>query len=129
MFIDCLTIQYVAGLRTGHAGFDSQPLSFRSYCLNRVCQQIFETASADYASCIAHCNGRILIPKRYLQMANIKSDVRFIGMDNTIEIWAKEVADQPFMSNEDFSNALEETLGSYPADPFVDDDDFAYDNR
>ena len=74
-------------------------------------------------------NGRILIPKRYLQMANIKSDVRFIGMDNTIEIWAKEVADQPFMSNEDFSNALEETLGSYPADPFVDDDDFAYDNR
>ena len=54
-------------------------------------------------------------------MASIKSDVRFIGMDNTIEIWAKEVADQPFMSNEEFSNALEETLGSYPGDAFLDD--------
>ena len=65
-------------------------------------------------------SGRILIPKRYLQMANIKSDVRFIGMDNTIEIWAKEVADRPFMTNEDFSSALEETLGSYPGVAFLD---------
>ncbi|MBR4380383.1 MAG: division/cell wall cluster transcriptional repressor MraZ [Bacteroidaceae bacterium] len=65
-------------------------------------------------------SGRILIPKRYLQMANIKSDVRFIGMDNTIEIWAKEVADRPFMTNEDFSSALEETLGSYPGGAFLD---------
>jgi len=64
-------------------------------------------------------SGRILIPKRYLQMANIKSDVRFIGMDNTIEIWAKETADQPFMSNEEFSNALEETLGAYPGEAFL----------
>jgi hypothetical protein len=42
-------------------------------------------------------------------------------MDNTIEIWAKEVADQPFMTNEDFSSALEETLGSYPGGAFLDD--------
>ena len=66
-------------------------------------------------------SGRILIPKRYLQMAGIKSDVRFIGMDNTIEIWAKEVADQPFMNNEEFSNALEETLGTYPGGAFFDE--------
>lgn len=66
-------------------------------------------------------NGRILLPKRYLQMANIKSDVRFIGMDNTIEIWAKETADQPFMSNEEFSNALEETLGTFPSEAFLDE--------
>jgi MraZ protein len=43
-------------------------------------------------------------------MADIKSEVRFIGMDNTIEIWAKEVADQPFMSPEEFGAALEEAL-------------------
>ena len=66
-------------------------------------------------------SGRILIPKRYLQMANIKSDVRFIGMDNTIEIWAKEVADQPFMENDEFSQALEETLGSFPS--YIPDDE------
>jgi MraZ protein len=66
-------------------------------------------------------SGRILIPKRYLQMANIKSDVRFIGMDNTIEIWAKEIADQPFMSDEEFSNALEDTLGTYLGESFLDE--------
>ena len=42
-------------------------------------------------------NGRILLPKRYLQMAGIQSEVRFIGVDSTIEIWAKEKAEQPFI--------------------------------
>ena len=56
-------------------------------------------------------NGRILLPKRYLQMAGIQSDVRFIGVDNTIEIWAKEKTEQPFVSPEEFSEALQDILG------------------
>ncbi len=56
-------------------------------------------------------NGRILLPKRYLQMAGIQNDVRFIGMDNTIEIWAKEKAEQPFMKPEEFGEALQDILG------------------
>jgi MraZ protein len=32
-------------------------------------------------------SGRILIPKRYLQIAGISVDVRFIGVDQTIQIW------------------------------------------
>lgn len=44
-------------------------------------------------------------------MAGIQSDVRFIGVDNTIEIWAKERADQPFMTPDEFGEALEELLG------------------
>ena len=44
-------------------------------------------------------------------MAGIQSDVRFIGVDNTIEIWAKERAEQPFMNPDEFSEALEELLG------------------
>ena len=47
----------------------------------------------------------------YLQMAGIQSDVRFIGMDNTIEIWAKEKTEQPFVSPEEFSEALQDILG------------------
>jgi MraZ protein len=31
--------------------------------------------------------GRILIPKRMLQMANISGDIRFVGVDNTIKLW------------------------------------------
>ena len=62
--------------------------------------------------------GRILIPRRYLQLAGIGSDVRFIGMDQTIEIWAKEKAEQPFMDPQDFGDTLQEVLGSHPlADP------------
>ena len=45
------------------------------------------------------------------QMAGIQNDVRFIGMDDTIEIWAKEKAEQPFMEAEEFGEALQEILG------------------
>ena len=55
-------------------------------------------------------NGRILIPKRYLQICSIHGDIRFIGIDNKIEIWAKERAEQPFMSPEEFGAALEEIM-------------------
>ena len=55
-------------------------------------------------------NGRFLIPKRYLRLANIEQDVRFIGMDDTIEIWAKEKLEQPFMAPEDFSRELENIM-------------------
>lgn len=74
-------------------------------------QTIFRQFVSDAEVMVPDGNGRILLPKRYLQMAGIQSEVRFIGMDNTIEIWAKERADQPFMSPEEFSGALEELLG------------------
>ena len=48
--------------------------------------------------------------KRYLQICNIRGDIRFIGIDNKIEIWAKERAEQPFMSPEEFGAALEEIM-------------------
>jgi signal recognition particle GTPase len=35
-----------------------------------------------------------------------------IGMDTTIEIWAKEVADKPFLSAEDFEQGLKEIMGT-----------------
>mgnify|MGYP002623195317 CR=1 FL=1 len=47
--------------------------------------------------------GRILIPRRYLQMADIVQTVRFIGMNDTIEIWAAEKTEKPFLSQEDFA--------------------------
>lgn len=74
-------------------------------------QTIFRQFVSDAEIVVPDGNGRILIPKRYLQMVGIQSDVRFIGMDNTIEIWAKERAEQPFMSPEEFSQALQEVLG------------------
>ena len=74
-------------------------------------QMIFRQFVSDAEVMTPDGHGRILLPKRYLQMAGIQSDVRFIGVDNTIEIWAKERADQPFMNPDEFSEALGELLG------------------
>jgi MraZ protein len=55
-------------------------------------------------------NGRFLIPRRYLEMAQIDQAVRFIGMTDTIEIWASEKAEAPFMSQDDFAAKLKEIM-------------------
>ena len=73
-------------------------------------QMIFRQLVADVEEVNIDSNGRILLPKRYLGMAAIKQEVRFIGMDDTIEIWAKEKLDKPFMSAEEFSRELEEIM-------------------
>lgn len=67
--------------------------------------------------CWPDSNGRILLSKRYRQMADIRSDVRFIGMDDTIEIWAEEKVARPFMEAEEFSGALQEVLGGASRTP------------
>ncbi|MDD6842751.1 MAG: division/cell wall cluster transcriptional repressor MraZ [Prevotella sp.] len=56
-------------------------------------------------------SGRFLIPKKYMQMANIDQTVKFIGMGDTIEIWAAENEEEQFMDTEEFGKALEELLG------------------
>ena len=73
-------------------------------------QAVFRQFVSDAEVVVPDANGRILIPRRYLQMAGIRNDVRFIGMDDTIEIWAKERADVPFLEAEEFSRALQEAL-------------------
>ena len=75
-------------------------------------QMIFRQFVSDVEIINLDANGRFLIPKRYLKLANIEQDVRFIGMDTTIEIWAKEVGDKPFLSAEDFEQGLKEIMGT-----------------
>ena len=73
-------------------------------------QMLFSQFVADVEIVTLDSNGRFLIPKRYLKLANIEQEVRFIGMDDTIEIWAKEKLEQPFMAPEDFSRELENIM-------------------
>lgn len=81
---------------------------------NATHQLIFRQFVSDVELVTIDGNGRILIPKRYMQIAGIRSDVRFIGVDNKIEIWAKERTEQPFMMPEVFGKALEEIMGADP---------------
>lgn len=56
-------------------------------------------------------SGRFLIPKRYMQMAAIGQDVVFIGMDDTVEVWSKELFAAANMPSSDYARQLEEIMG------------------
>ena len=81
-------------------------------------QMIYRQYVADVEMITLDGNGRFLIPKRYLKMANIYQQIRFTGMDDCIEIWANGENNGPFMSAEEFSKAMEETMGMEGANSF-----------
>lgn len=73
-------------------------------------QLIMRQFVSDVEVIVPDGSGRILIPKRYLQLCAIQSEIRFIGIDQKIEIWAKEKTEHPFMAPEEFGKALEEIM-------------------
>ena len=73
-------------------------------------QMIFRQFVADVEELSMDSNGRILLPKRYLGLAGIRQEVRFIGMDENIEIWAKEKLEQPFIAPDEFRSELEKIM-------------------
>lgn len=75
-------------------------------------QQIFRQYVSQVEMVTLDGNGRFLISKDFLQAAAIQQDIRFIGMDDTIEIWASEKIAASQMSNEEFGKALEEIMTS-----------------
>jgi len=77
---------------------------------NKDQQQIFRQFVLDAERIELDASGRILIPKRYLQMADIDVDVRFLGVDETIEIWAKGRLEQPLISPDEFSEKIQELM-------------------
>lgn len=77
---------------------------------NRKHQEIYRQFVSDVELLTLDGNGRFLIPKRYLRMADISQEVKFIGMGDTIEIWSTALTEKPFMEPEDFGKALEEVM-------------------
>lgn len=78
---------------------------------NKREQQIFRMFVSDVEILSLDGNGRFLIPKRYMKMANIDQNIKFVGVDNTIEIWSND-RPEPFMEPEEFSSALEEIMNN-----------------
>lgn len=79
---------------------------------NKAHQEVFRQFVSEVEIVTLDGNGRFLIPKRYMAMANIQQDVKFIGMGDTIEIWANDKSGKPFMDAGEFGNAIEALLGS-----------------
>lgn len=73
---------------------------------NRQHQQIFRQFVSDVEPVALDGNGRFLISRRYQEMAGIDQAVRFIGVGDTIEVWAASGCEEPFMEAGAFSEAL-----------------------
>ena len=84
---------------------------------NRAHQEIYRQFVSDVEMITLDGNGRFLIPKRYLGMADIEQEVKFIGMGDTIEIWSAARTAKPFMEPDDFGRALEEVMGGEQQSP------------
>ena len=83
---------------------------------NKQHQQVFRQFVSEVEVLTLDGNGRFLLPKRYLRMAEIELDIKFIGMGDTIEIWSNIKVDQHQLSAEAFSNALEELMETEEAE-------------
>lgn len=79
-------------------------------------QAVFRQFVADAEAATLDANGRFLIMKRHLKAAGIDRAVRFIGMDDTIEIWSGDKAESTFMEQEDFGRTLEDIMKTGAAD-------------
>lgn len=55
-------------------------------------------------------NGRILIPKKYLQETAIEETATFVGTTNKMALWSKENYDKNMLSAEDFLRLKKEKL-------------------
>lgn len=75
-------------------------------------QQLFRQFVLDAERLDIDANGRILIPKKYLQMVGIESDVSFVGVDNTIELWAKGGIDEILMPTDSFSEEIQRLMNN-----------------
>ena len=73
-------------------------------------QQIFRQFVSDVEIVTLDASGRLLIPKRYLKMAGIDQEVRFIGLGDTIEVWSAASVEKPFMEPSEFGNALQQLM-------------------
>jgi len=57
-------------------------------------------------------SGRILISKHLLTLVGIDSEVRFLGVDNTIEIWPKDVLEKPRVEPEVFKEKMQTLMAN-----------------
>ncbi len=79
---------------------------------NEEQQNIFRKFVKDVETLEIDSNGRVLLPKRYLQMAGIVSDVRFMGVYDRIEIWSKDNLDKTEMNADAFKKGIEKYMAN-----------------
>lgn len=77
---------------------------------NPMHQNVFRQFVADAETVTLDANGRFMLGRQHVKMAGAPQAVRFIGMDDVIEIWGAEQSAAPFMGQEEFGKALESIM-------------------
>ena len=75
-------------------------------------QQMFRQFVSEAEVVTLDGNGRFLISKRLLKMAEIDQDIQFIGMDDTIEIWSPKNLSQTLKTDEEFGTEFENIMNT-----------------
>ena len=83
-------------------------------------RELFRQISMNVEKLELDSNGRILISKQYLLDASISNDVRFIGINRTIEIWNPDQLKKSLLSADDFKKQVQKLLGSKPENKIID---------
>lgn len=89
----------VERLRTSLNPYNSKHKRFKSQFLR------------DTAEVALDSGGRILLPKRLMELVNITKEIEATGADTTIEIWSKSEYDNYGMDGDEFAELTEEILG------------------
>lgn len=71
---------------------------------------VFRQFMADAEKITLDASGRFLLTKRLLDIAHVSKEIVFIGMDDRVEVWSKEMTEQPFLSPEEFGQSLENLM-------------------
>ncbi len=95
----------------------NQMLDMLSTRLNRwngKHQQLRRRFLADAEIVELDSNGRFLISKRKLQYAGITSEVRFLAVDDHIEVWDKQKCEQLLNADDTLGDDLERVMADLP---------------
>lgn len=66
----------------------------------------------DTAEVEIDASGRILVPKRLLEMVGIVKEIVLAGMDQVVELWCSEIYVENGMDEADFADLAEDILGN-----------------
>jgi MraZ protein len=75
-------------------------------------QELYRQFMLEAVSVEMDSSGRVLVAKSLLNLCGIDSDVRFLGVDNTIEIWPKELLEKPRVEPDAFKQRISALMGN-----------------
>jgi len=73
---------------------------------------LFRTFTAYADEVEIDSNGRILIPRRYMEMAGLGAEMRFLGVDFTIEIWNRNKLEDTLLTQDKLKQMYKKLFGT-----------------